>query len=221
MKTITIRTCMVLLVLPLFTTANAENLLGVGAKAGTLGIGVEGTWRPTKMFDIRFGANQYDYVDNGFYASVYYDAQLNLDSFYLTGNFNFPSSPLRLTIGAYENGNELNGTSGDNGPIMFLGGDPYPSDAVGVLTSNASFDGPSPYVGVGYDFTVFGRIGMNLDFGVLWQGEPEVSLAADGALSGDPTFEASLEAERLLLEEELSDMKVWPVVSLGFVVNFL
>ena len=221
MKAIAIRTCAVLLVLPLFTAAHAENMLGVGAKAGTLGLGIEGTWRPSKYFDIRFGANQYDYDDSGTFASINYDAQLNLDNLYVTGNFTFPSSPLRLTLGAYENGNEFNGTSDDNGPILFLGGDPYPSDAVGTLTSGASFEGPSPYVGVGYDFTVFGRIGMNLDFGVLWQGEPDVTLTADGVLSGDPTFEASLESERLLLEEELNDLKVWPVVSLGFVVNFL
>ena len=211
---------MVLLVLPLFTTANADNMLGIGAKAGTLGIGVEGTWRPIKYFDVRLGANQYDYEDNGRHASINYDAELNLDNYYITGNLNFPASPFRLTVGAYENGNEFNAASGDNGPIISIGGDPYPSDAVGTVTSNASFDGPSPYVGVGYDFTIFGRFGMNLDFGVLLQGEPEVTLDADGVLAGDPTFEASLEAERLLLEEELSDMKVWPVVSLGFVVNF-
>ena len=62
---------------------------------------------------------------------------------------------------------------------------------------------------------------MNLDFGVLWQGSPKVDLAVDGILADDPTFQASLEAERLELEDEASDYKAWPVISLGFVVNFL
>jgi hypothetical protein len=62
---------------------------------------------------------------------------------------------------------------------------------------------------------------MNLDFGVLWQGSPQVSIAADGLLAGDPTFEASLDAERADLENELSEFKAWPVVSLGFFFNFL
>ena len=62
---------------------------------------------------------------------------------------------------------------------------------------------------------------MNLDFGVLWQGSPRVEIASDDFLSGNPTFEASLEAERQELEDNLSDYKIWPVVSLGFVVNFL
>ena len=220
MKTI-IRTFVLLLALPAFTAANAENMLGVGAKAGTLGLGVEAMWRPVSFMDIRFGANQYDYEDNGYYANVNYDAVLNLDTYYVTGNLHFPASPFRLTMGVYQNGNEVNGTSAENDPILFIGGDPYPADAVGTLTTQATFASQSPYVGVGYDVRVFGTIGLNLDFGVLWQGSPEVALSADGALSGDPTFEASLDAERLLLEEELSDMKVWPVVSLGFVVNFL
>ena len=221
MKTTILRTCVPLLALPLFTTANADNLLGIGARAGTLGLGVEATFRPLKFMDIRLGANQYDYADNGFYANVNYDAELNLDNYYVTANFLFPASPLRLTLGAYQNGNEFNGTSGDNAPILFVGGDPYPTDAVGTMTTQATFSSTSPYFGVGYDFKLFGAVGMNLDFGVLWQGSPEVSLSADGVLSGDPAFEASLEAERLLFEHELSSMKAWPVVSLGFVVNFL
>jgi len=74
---------------------------------------------------------------------------------------------------------------------------------------------------VGYDFSLFGKVGMNLDFGVLWQGSSNVEIGVDGVLAGDPTFQASLEAERLELEDEISDYKVWPVISLGFVVNFL
>jgi hypothetical protein len=111
--------------------------------------------------------------------------------------------------------------SGDNGAIILIGGDPYPADAVGTLSASAAFDSTSPYFGVGFDFTVFGKVGMNLDFGVLWQGSPQVSMATDGLLAGNPTFEASLDAERAELEDELSDYKAWPVVSLGFVFNFL
>ena len=221
MKTTAIRISTILLTLFAISTANAENMLGVGAKAGTLGIGVEGTYRPLPYLDFRFGANQYDYNDNGFYGNVNYDAIVTLDTYYVTGNLHFPSSPFRVTAGAYSNGNQFDGVSGDNGPIIFVGGDPYPADAVGTLTTQATFNSTSPYFGVGYDLMLFGKVGMNLDFGLLWQGDPDVSLSADGVLSGDPTFEASLEAERQELETELSDFKAWPVVSLGFVVNFL
>ena len=221
MKTFWLKTSLFALALGIAGTASADNNLGVGVKAGTLGIGVEGTWRPLPYMDIRVGANQYDYSDNGTYGGILYDAEVNLDTYYATGNFRFPLSPFRVTAGVFSNGNEFNAVSGDNGAIIVVGGDPYPADAVGTVSSNASFASTSPYLGFGYDFTLFGTVGLNLDFGVLWQGSPEVSIAADGILSDDPTFEASLEAERLALEDDISDFKVWPVASLGFVVNFL
>jgi len=55
---------------------------------------------------------------------------------------------------------------------------------------------------------------------VLWQGEPDVTLDASGLLSLDPGFQAALEAERLELEDDMSDFKAWPVISLGFVYKF-
>jgi hypothetical protein len=39
-------------------------------------------------------------------------------------------------------------------------------------------------------------------------------------LSGDPTFDAALEMERQDLENVLEDFKAYPVISLGFAVNF-
>jgi len=221
MKTYLIKACVLTLALAAAGTASADNNFGFGVKAGTLGLGVEGTWRPLPYLDLRFGANQYDYSDTGTQAGVVYDSELNLDTLYLTGNFRFPLSPFRVTAGVYSNGNEINAVSGDNGAIIIIGGDPFPSDAVGTLSTRAYFGSTSPYLGVGYDFSLFGKVGLNLDFGVLWQGSPSVDLAADGILAGDPTFQAALEAERLELEDEASDYKAWPVISLGFVVNFL
>ena len=221
MNTFSLRLAVLAVALAASGSALADHNFGVGVKAGTLGIGVEGTWRPLPYIDVRVGANQYDYTDNGIYGGVNYDAEINLDNYYVTGNLRFPLSPFRLTGGLYSNGNEFNATSGDNGAIIFIGGDPYPADAVGTVSAKASFDSTSPYFGVGFDFTVLGKVGMNLDFGVLLQGSPQVSIGTDGLLSGDPTFEASLEAERAELENELDDYKAWPVVSLGFVFNFL
>ncbi len=221
MTTNLLRACVLLSAFAVTGTAVADHNFGVGVKAGTLGIGVEGTWRPLPYIDLRVGANQYDYKDSGLYGGVNYDAEFNLDNYYVTGNLRFPLSPFRLSGGLYSNGNEFNAVSGDNGAIIFIGGDPYPADAVGTLSAGAAFDSTSPYVGVGFDFTVLGKVGLILDFGMLWQGSPQVSMSADGPLAGIPMFEASLDAERAELEDQLSDYKAWPVVSLGFVFNFL
>ncbi|MDX1516061.1 MAG: hypothetical protein R3288_04430 [Woeseiaceae bacterium] len=207
------------LALLLSGTALAGNDYGIGVKAGTLGLGVEGTWRPLPYMDVRFGANAFDYDDAGSQAGINYDATLNLDTYYATANFRFPLSPFRVTAGVYSNGNELNLISQDS-LTYDIGGQTYSSAEVGDLRSTTSFADTAPYVGVGYDFSLFGKVGLNLDFGLLWQGEADVTLTSDGLAANDPQFQAALEAERRELEDEVKDYKAWPVVSLGFVVNF-
>ena len=107
MKTFSIRLCALLVALGATGSALADHNFGIGVKAGTLGIGVEGTWRPLPYLDIRAGANRYDYSDNGTYTGINYDAEINLDSYYVTGNLSFPLSPFRLTGGLYSNGNDF------------------------------------------------------------------------------------------------------------------
>lgn len=199
--------------------AAADNNFGVGLKAGTLGLGIEGTWRPLPYMDLRLGANRFDYDDTLAYAGIDYDATLGLDTLYATANFRFPLSPFRVTGGLYSNGNELGFTSTPGGDFEFGDGS-FTGDDVGTLTGTATFPSTSPYFGFGYDFSVFGKVGMNFDLGVLWQGEADVSLAADGPAAGLPEFQDQLEAERQQIEADISDYKAWPVVSLGFVVNF-
>jgi hypothetical protein len=135
-------------------------------------------------------------------------------------NFRFPLSPFRVTAGAFSNGNELQMVSADS-PSFEIGGVPYDQAQVGTLRSTTFFEDVAPYLGFGFDFNVFGKVGLNLDLGVLWQGEPSVTLTADGGLlENDPTFLAALETERLELEAEFEDYKAYPVLSLGFSVNF-
>lgn len=211
------------LVLMLYGTAAAD--FGVGVKAGTLGLGAEARWSPLPWLDFRFGANNYDYDESGSQAGINYDATLALDNYYATGNFRFPLSPFRVTAGAYSNGNEFRMVSQDAPDQTFnIGGSTFSANDVGSLHSVTSFGSTSPYLGIGYDFELFGKVGLNLDLGVLWQGEPEVTLDATGLASAPAEIQAellpALEAERVELEDELSDFKAWPVISLGFVYNF-
>ncbi len=207
------------LVLAASGAAHADKDFGIGLKAGTLGAGIEGTWRPLPYIDLRVGTNFYEYDDSGDQAGINYDATLDLDTVYGTANFRFPLSPFRVTAGLFSNGNELSLVSDDTGTFE-IGGTNYNASDVGTITSTTSFGSTAPYLGFGYDFTVLGRVGLIFDVGVLWQGDPEVSVTADGPIATQQAFLDSLEAERLELEDEVSDYKAWPVVSLGFVVNF-
>ncbi len=199
--------------------ATAGDNLWLGLKVGTLGLGLEATWRPIPWLDVRAGGNAFDYDDDGSQAGVNYDATLQLETYYVTGNFRFPLSPFRVTAGAFSNGNELQMESMDS-PDFDIGTGNFTQAEVGTLRGTMFFEDVAPYLGFGYDFSIAGKVGLNFDVGVLWQDLPSVTLTADGLLANDPTFMAELETERRELEAELEDYKAFPVLSVGFSFNF-
>ena len=201
--------------------AAAGDNIWFGVKAGTLGIGGEVSWRPIEWLDVRGGANFYDYDDTVDYGGLNYDGTLALDTFYITGNFRFPLSPLRFTVGAYQNNNEVQLASQDAASYL-IGGNPVPYAPadIGTLRATASFNSVAPYVGAGFDFDILDRLGLSLDFGVLLQGEPSVTMSADGLLGSDPTFLNDLNAEIAELQNEVDDLQAYPVISVGVNFNF-
>lgn len=215
-----LRTCLLLAGLAAAANAGADDNLWLGVKAGTLGLGVEGTWRPLPWFDLRAGLNTFEYDHDGDEAGIDYDATLDLRTTYATANLLLPASPFRLTAGVFNNGNELRLISRDTGPVE-VGGTTFSGAEVGTLRGTATFDDVAPYAGIGFDFGLFGKVGLNLDLGVLFQGAPAVALSADGLLANDPDFQASLAAEQAELEDEVDDYKAYPVASLTLTFQFL
>lgn len=207
--------------LALCGSVSANDNFWIGIKAGTLGYGAEVSWRPIGWLDVRAGANFFDYDDTGSQAGINYDATLALDTYYLTGNLRFPVSPFRITAGAFSNNNEIRMVSLDMAAYQ-IGDSPVPftPTEVGTLETVTSFDSVSPYIGAGFDFTVINRLGLSLDFGVLWQGDPIVTLTSTGTLASNQVFQDALEVERQQLEEEVEVLKAYPVVSIGFNFNF-
>lgn len=211
-----------LLLLGLFLAAGAraDDNLWLGVKAGTLGLGLEGTWRPLPWIDLRAGLNSFEYDDDGSEAGIDYDATLDLETYYATANLRMPLSPFRVTAGVFNNGNELRMVSTETGPVE-VGGTTFSPAEAGTLNALATFDDVAPYAGIGFDFGLFGKVGLNLDLGVLFQGDPDIVLASNGALANDPVFQQALEDERVELEEDVDRYKAYPVASLTFTVQFL
>jgi hypothetical protein len=192
---------------------------GVGVKAGTLGLGVEARWDGLPWLDFRAGANAYSLSDDGGQAGNVYAAEWDLETYFLTANFHVPLSPFRFTVGAMSNSNAFKMVGAETGDYTF-DGQPFSQGEVGVLTGAVRFDDFAPYAGLGFDFELFGKAGLNFDLGVLMQGDPVVELSGTGTAWGGANFDAAVAAEQLELADEFDKFKLYPVVSLAFVYNF-
>lgn len=201
------------------TVTSADDDLWFGVKAGTLGLGVEATWRPVPYLDVRAGYNGFSYEDTRTEAGINYDGELDLSTVYATANLRVPLSPFRVTAGVFSNGNEVILVSRDNDSFT-VGGQTFQASDVGRLEARGTFDSVAPYAGIGFDFRIADTIGLSLDAGVLFQGAVDVAMSASGPIATDQTFIDQLEAERQELQDEIGDYEHYPVISLGFNVNF-
>jgi hypothetical protein len=96
------------------------------------------------------------------------------------------------------------------------------SSAPGTVHGEMQFNPLVPYLGFGWAKT-FGknqRWGLTSDFGVAFLGAPRVSLHGDGAMAADPAYQRALAHEEDSIEDNLSDFKLYPIVSISFFYRF-
>ncbi len=197
---------------------HADSSLGI--KVGTLGIGIEGTYDLSSKWGLRGSINQYDYSYDDDLDGVDYDGDLELSSISLLLDYRPTESGFRVTGGAVLNDNAIKGVAL---PTDFydIGDETYTLAETGVLSANAEFDDVAPYLGIGWDFGSSSRLRFNIDAGVLFQGTASVEiLSTGGTLSNDPAFQAELEEEARLTEDDLEDYDLYPVLSIGLSYTF-
>ena len=210
------------LLFPSFSFAESGySRLAVGVKGGTLGGGLEGTVKIHDQFNARIGINGFNFDYDGTEDDVEYDFELKLFTVSALVDW-FPfSNNFRLSAGFLVNGNEINASA--KGAADYTIGDvTYTSSQVGTLSGNIDFNDLAPYLGVGYG-NPFGSDGnwmLTLDFGVMYQGSPDVNLSADGLLANNPTFLADLKKEEDNLQDDISAFKFYPVIALGITYRF-
>jgi hypothetical protein len=197
----------------------AQADVGANFKAGTLGLGVELTKSFGEKFSVSLGFNSYDIKTTDSASDIDYDFDFELQSVALLANYHPFGGGFHVTGGALHNQNELKLTGKPTGSSYVINGQTYTAAQVGTLNGTLVFDNTAPYLGLGWGNRPDSRVGVSFDIGALYQGSPSLSLSATGALS-DPALAANLEQERRSAEEDLSDFKWYPVVSLGVYFHF-
>jgi hypothetical protein len=197
------------------SSAAAAESFAVGAKAGTSGLGVEGTLRMSQSINLRGGHFAYDYPAELEETSVRYDGDLRLQNTMLLADWHPFQGRFRLSAGGIHTRNEFNGIADS---MVEVGDASYPV----TLAATAGWSGVKPYLGIGFGNAFgAGRWSFSSDLGVMFTGAPEVVVdSSDNAPLLLATFHEELAREEAELREELSDIKAFPVLSLGFAYRF-
>lgn len=189
---------------------------GLGVKAGTLGLGVEGTFGLSERLNVRVGVNHYSLSDNQTASGIQYDGKLDLQSGAVLLDWHPFAGAFRLSAGLMFDNNALRLTATPTSP-QDIGGTTYTPAQIGTLSGDVTFKKNVPYAGLGWGNAArHSRFGFNFEIGALFQGSPKVSLTA----SGGAVSQTDLAAEAQSAEADLKNLKIYPVIALGFSFTF-
>lgn len=217
--------CPIILCFLLAHSAYAQ--FGVSVKVGTPGIGVDLTGHLTDTLNARLGLNMFNfsYDDNGDDSenggkADEISAELKLLTVPALLDWHPWKNRFRLSAGLVLNNNKIN-LSAVPGDTVDINDNEY---AVSSLSGEASFNSIAPYIGIGCGNAAEkanGHWHFAFDLGVMFQGAPEIDLAAVAAnASQQASLDIDLEAEKKDLEDDAKVFNVYPVLTFGVSYTF-
>lgn len=199
--------------------------IGIAARVGTLGLGGEVALGLSSHLAIRGGMGVTPLSIN---PSSFWDPGQNVDT-----KLKLPKSWYNIGIDLYPTGGSfrigggllfkpddptLTGTLNTSGSID-IGGTTYTGAQVTEVTGTLHSKTKAPYVLIGFGRHTKSGIGLFLDLGVAFLGDPGVTLEAT---KGDPTviqssaFQQSLRDEEAKIQNKVGTyLKYWPIADIG------
>lgn len=200
----------------------------LGAHAGLLGGGFDGFYRLTDTLVLRGSYNQLGLKYSTSEDELDYDAKFKFDNALLGLDWYPFSGSFRLSAAYTMNKNNLTLTAKPNSSGTFeLDGTTYLASELGNMRVKLDYPSSAPYLGFGWGNPVYAGkgLGMTFDIGVVMTGSADVGLNINcgPAIAGTPRcdqLKASAEAERKTVEDDIGDLKLWPLVQLGLTYQF-
>jgi hypothetical protein len=195
--------------------------VGLAARASTLGLGAELSFRAGRNVGIRLGGNYLQFTRQGTVKDIDYNITPHFENGTAILDLHPFGGAFHLSGGILLNYNdgEMVATLAHD---ITIGGNPYTPQEVGSLTGTVTFKKTAPYVGFG--FAGRSRIALLFDLGIGFTGKPSVDLVGQTNLTGQAKaqFDADVEQERQQVQAEIDKrkyLKFHPVVSVGLKVG--
>ena len=196
---------------------------GIAGRAGTLGIGAEAALGLSGPLVVRggIGLMPLEIDPSSFWEpGTDVDATLKLpETWYNIGADLYLGGSFRIGGGMLFKPDDptLTGTLTGSASIE-IGGTTYTATDVAEVTGTLNSKDSAPYVLIGFGKHTSSGIGLFLDLGVAFLGEPEVELSAIGnaAVIGSDAFQSRLRSEEQTLEDDVGQyLKYWPLINFG------
>lgn len=202
-------------------TVGAETLT-VGAKVGTLGGGLEMEKQLTDWLSGRVGINYFSYSYDDTEDDIEYEFDATLQTIGAILDWHPFTNGFRISAGLMLNGNDLEANGKPTNGTYEIGDNTYASSQIGNLSGSIDFSSTAPYFGIGTStsYGEKGQFGFTFELGVMYQGEADVEIRADGPLANNQAFQDDLRKEEQDLQDDLSSYEWYPVISFGMIYRF-
>jgi len=197
--------------------------LGVGVKAGTTGVGAEAALGVGSRLALRGSATLFPVEPSGSFSDVDYTVELPSPLFMVGADLYPFGNGFRIMGGLLLGAGETRLIGEYNGTVD-IGGTEYNASELGDLNGLFTTSDAAPFVGIGFG-KHFGRgLGVTLDLGVAFLGDPDLQFSATGPCTQNASCNAELQAaldrEEAAVQDDLDRYaRYYPIVNLGFKVG--
>ncbi len=203
-----------LLAIPGAATAQG---FGIDARAGTLGAGVEAAIGLSNRVVLRGGIGLLPLKPTMTVKDINYTLTMP-KTWYNIGLDLYVAGPMRIGVGMlFKPDNPVVDGKISGTKSVTIGNQTYTSSQVSNLHGTFDAKKSAPYALIGFGKQTASGVGLFLDLGAAFIGEPKVSLTA----TGDPTvvnsseFQTQLRSEQTDIQNKATYLKIWPILNLG------
>lgn len=216
----------------------ASNTMGRGSRfafafvTSTLGLGPQAAIRIHDRFNFRVGFSGFNYRRNVSDGDIVYDAALRLRSLNFLVDWFPTSKSLHVSPGllVYDRNRVSANAIVPIGKVLSAGTEQFVSDPQNPIsgTARSTIRAIAPMVlfGFGNLLPHTRHVGFSFDFGVVFQGTPVTTVTLAGSacdasqtqcknIVNDRSIQADAEAGRKTMQDDLSILRFYPVISVG------
>lgn len=191
---------------------------GVALHVGSMGFGADLIISVDKHLGFRVGGNVFPFDIDIQSSDVTYSLSAPSPQFLAVIDL-VPAGAFRISAGALFAQSDFEVVAQLTEAVEIGGAFYAPSD-IGNLTGTFDTRTVSPYVGIGVGTAASDGVGFFADLGIAFHGRPLVTVVVDGPIALVPQFQQDLDQEVQAIQDDVDNVRVYPVLSLGIVIGF-